>query len=408
MNSRSILYTLVFTFIIEISGCASQPSSWDAPPAAAQTTALPKGAADADCKEPIPELFERVSPSVVSISAVEIDRFEIENGIKIVVGSGFIISDDGLVLTNSHVVFDRQAITVILDDGRRVKATLLGADPIYDLAVLRIPVVRKEIPKALLGNSDWVRIGEDVVAIGNPLSLEQTLTRGVVSGLNRFVPDSPFSLALPLIQTDAPINPGNSGGPLFNRCGEVIGITTLMVSDAQNIGFAVPINTAKQVIPQLVKHGRVIRPWFGMSVKPISTEAMELINIPLIDGLLVEKVDSGSPAQQAGVHGGNLPVTIAGDQFLLGGDVITEMNGQSPNDTKRFAELVSSLQVGDTIRLTLYREKHARQVTFKLLERPLLPGDLRSSASNTLLRLGNTWDRHPKPNAGSYGTRGKE
>jgi serine protease Do len=393
MNIRSILCTLVFTFIVEISGCASQPPSWNPPPAAAQTAALPIGAADADCKEPIPELFERVSPSVVSISAVEIDRFDAENGIKIVAGSGFVISDDGLVLTNSHVVFDCQAITVILDDGRKVKATLLGADPIYDLAILRIPVIHKEIPKARLGNSDGVRIGEDVVAIGNPLALEQTLTRGVVSGLNRFVPDSAFSLALPLIQTDAPINPGNSGGPLFNRCGEVIGITTLMVSDAQNIGFAVPINTAKHVIPQLVKHGRVIRPWFGMTVKPISKEAMELINIPLIDGLLVEKVDSGSPAQQAGIRGGNLPVTIGGEQFLLGGDVITEMNGQSPNDPKRFAELVSSLQVGDTVQLTLYREKQARKVMFKLLERPLLPGDLRSSASNTLLRMGNTQNR---------------
>ena len=124
---------------------------------------------------------------------------------------------------------------------------------------------------------------------------------------------------------------------------------------------------------------------------------MELITLPLVDGLLVEKVDSGSPAQQAGIRGGNLPVTISGEQFLLGGDIITEMNGQSPNDTKRFAELVSSLQVGDTVRLTLYREKQTRQVMFKLLERPLLPGDLRSSSSNTLLRMGNTWDRASKP-----------
>jgi S1-C subfamily serine protease len=393
MNIRRMLYTFVLTFLIEIAGCATQPPSWDSSHAVAQTTTLSKDKAGADCRETIPELFDRVSPSVVSISAVEIDRFEIENGIRVVAGSGFIISDDGLVLTNSHVVFDRQAITVIMDDGRRVKPTLLGADPIYDIAVLRIPVVRKETPKARLGNSDLLRIGEDVVAIGNPLALEQTLTRGVVSGLNRFVPDSPFSLALPLIQTDAPINPGNSGGPLFNRCGEAIGINTLMVSDAQNIGFAVPINTARQIIPQLVEHGRIIRPWFGMGVKPISRETVEIINIPMVEGLLVEKVDSGSPAQQAGIHGGNLPVTIAGEQFLLGGDIITEMNGQSPNDPTRFAELVSSLKVGDTVRLTLYREKHARQVMFKLPERPLLPGDLRPSSSNALLRMGDTWDR---------------
>lgn len=393
MNIQRALYTLVFTVIIEISGCASQPPSLDSSSAVAQTMPPPRGTTEAGCTEPIPDLFVRVSPSVVSISAVEIDRFESENGIRFVTGSGFIISDDGLVLTNSHVVFDRQAITVIMDDGRRVKATLLGADPIYDIAVLHIPVVRKETPKALLGDSDMVRIGEDVVAIGNPLALEQTLTRGVVSGLNRFVPDSPFSLSLPLIQTDAPINPGNSGGPLINRCGEAIGINTLMVSDAQNIGFAIPINIAKQVTPQLVEHGRIIRPWFGISVKPISREAVEIINIPLVDGLLVEKVDSGSPAQQAGIRGGNLPVTISGEQFLLGGDIITEMNGHSPNDPKRFAEMVGSLRVGETVRLTLYRERHVRHVMFKLQERPLLPGDLRPSASNTQLRLGNARNR---------------
>jgi serine protease Do len=393
MNIQSILYTLVFTVIIEISGCAAQPPSLGSSSTVAQTMAPPRGAVEASCTEPIPDLFVRVSPSVVSISAVEIDRFESESGMRFVAGSGFIISDDGLVLTNSHVVFDRQAITVTMDDGRRIKATLLGADPIYDIAVLRIPVARREIPQALLGNSDKIRIGEDVIAIGNPLALEQTLTRGVVSGLNRFVADSPFSLTLPLIQTDTPINPGNSGGPLINRCGDVIGINTLMVSDAQNIGFAIPINTAKQFIPQLMENGRIIRPWFGMTIKPISTEAAEIINIPLVDGLLVEKVDSGSPAQQAGIHGGNLPVTIDGEQFLLGGDIITEMNGHSPNDPKRFAEMVGSLRVGDTVRLTLYREKHVRHVTFKLLERPLLPGDLRPSSSNTQLRMGNTWNR---------------
>jgi serine protease Do len=142
-----------------------------------------------------------------------------------------------------------------------------------------------------------------------------------------------------------------------------------------------------------VEHGRIIRPWFGMSVKPIRKKDVELINIPLVDGLLVEKVDSGSPAQHAGICGGNLLVTIAGEQFLLGGDIITEMNGQSPNDSKRFAELVSSLKVGDAVRLTLYREKHLHQVMFQLPERPLLPGDLRPSASNTLLRMGNALNR---------------
>lgn len=396
MAIQRVLCGLAFTFILGVSGCASQPPPAVDPPAPAPSAAAARGPVETGCSEPVPDLFVRLSPSVVSIATVEMDRFEGGNGIRTAVGSGFVISDDGLVMTNSHVVFDRQAIMVTLDDGRCVEATLLGADPIYDLAVLRIPAAPGPIPPLALGDSDRVRIGEDVIAIGNPLALEQTLTRGVVSGLNRFVPDSPFSLALPLIQTDAPINPGNSGGPLFNRCGEVVGINTLIVSDAQNIGFAIPINIAKQALPPLVEHGRLVRPWFGMSVKPIRRQELAILNLPLADGLLVEKVDAGSPAQQAGVRGGSLPVTIAGEPFLLGGDIITEMNGQSPNDPDRFDEMVASLKVGDTVRLTLYREKRAREATFQLPERPLLPGDLRPSASNALVRIRIIRKRSPQ------------
>ncbi|HVO83477.1 MAG TPA: trypsin-like peptidase domain-containing protein [Syntrophobacteria bacterium] len=350
---------------------------------------LANAATSPGCTETIPELFERVSPSVVSISAVAVDPFDVNNRVSLVMGSGFIISADGLVLTNSHVVFGRQGITVTLDDGRKVEAKLLGADPITDLAVLRVPVSREGNPKALLGDSDSIRIGEEALAIGNPLGLEQTLTRGVVSGLNRFLPDSPLSLTPPLIQTDAPINPGNSGGPLFNRCGEVIGITTSMVSDAQNIGFAVPINIAKQVLPGLVEQGRVIRPWFGVSGRLISKEFMAIINLPMVDGFLVEKVDPGSPAEKAGIREGMLPVTVGGENFVLGGDIITEINRQSLNHPKKFAKLINSLKVGDTVQLTLYRENETRKVEFRLPERPILPGDLRPSLSGTLLPMGS-------------------
>ena len=363
--------------------------------AALLPTTLPSAAANPGCTEPLPELFERVSPSVVSISAVAVDPFEVNNRVSLVAGSGFIVSADGLVLTNSHVVFGHQAITVTLDDGRKAEAKLLGADPITDLALLRIPVSREGHPRALLGNSDSIRIGEEVMAIGNPLGLEQTLTRGVVSGLNRFLPDSPLTLTPPLIQTDAPINPGNSGGPLFNRCGEVIGITTSMVADAQNIGFAVPINIAKQVLPGLVEQGRVIRPWLGVSGRLISKELMAIISVPLVDGFLVERVDPGSPAQQAGIREGVLPITIGGEDFVLGGDIITEINGQSLNNPRRFARLVGSLKVGDSVQLTLYHEKETRKVEFKLQERPVLPGDLRPSFSGTLLPMGNRPGRLP-------------
>jgi S1-C subfamily serine protease len=350
-------------------------------------TKIPQAKTASDCTESISDLYQRVSPSVVFISAVTIDPYKITNRVSSVIGSGFIISDDGLVLTNSHVVFGRQVISVTLDNGQLAQAKLLGADPILDLAVLRIPAPPEGHPKATLGDSDAVRIGEEVVAIGNPLGLEQTLTRGVVSGLNRILPESPMSVMLPLIQTDAPINPGNSGGPLLNRCGEVIGINTSILAEAQNIGFAVPSNIAKQIIPEMVERGRVIRPWFGISGKLIKRELMEIISIPLVDGFLVETIEPGSPAQQAGLHGGGLPITIAGMEFLLGGDIITAINDQPLNDPDQFVKLIRSFKVGDKVRLTFYREKKIEKVEFDLLERPILPSDLRLSGSSTLLPM---------------------
>ena len=182
-------------------------------------------------------------------------------------------------------------------------------------------------------------------------------------------------------------------GRLLNRCGEVIGITTSIMAEAQNIGFAVPINIAKQVIPELVERGRIIRPWFGISGKLIKKELMEIINVPLVDGFLVETIEPGSPAQQAGVHGGGLPITIAGMEFLLGGDIITDINGQSLDDPDKFVKLVRSFKVGDKVRLTLYRENETRVIEFSLPERPILPGDLRLSASGTLLMMGNGFKR---------------
>lgn len=332
--------------------------------------------ARSDCAQPIPEIFDRVSPSVVFISAIAIDPFKITERVSWSIGSGFIISKDGLVLTNSHLVFGCRAITVTLDDGRMAEAELLGADAILDLAALRIPVPPEGFPVATLGDSDATRVGEEVLAIGNPLGLEQTLTHGVVSGINRILPVSPMSLTLPLIQTDAAINPGNSGGPLLNRCGEVIGINTSMLAGAENIGFAVPINIAKQVLPQLVKKGRVIRPWIGVSGKLIRKELGAILNLPLVEGFLVETVEPGSPAQRAGLRGGELLITIAGEEFLFGGDIITTANGRPVSDPDNYAKLVRALKVGDKVRLTLYREGKTRKLELVVSERPILPGDL--------------------------------
>jgi S1-C subfamily serine protease len=341
--------------------------------------------ANSNCTESISELFKRVSPSVVFISAVSIDPFKVINRVKTVIGSGFIINKDGLILTNSHVVFGRHVIIVTLDDGTKTVAKLLGVDPVLDLAVLQIPTPLEGHPSATLGDSDEVQIGEEVLAIGNPMGLEQTLTRGIVSGVNRILPESTLSMTLPLIQTDAAINPGNSGGPLVNRCGEVIGINTSILMDAENIGFAVPINIAKQVIPQLVRQGRVIRPWVGIHGRLIKEETLAILNIPLVDGFLVETVEPGSPAERVGVHGGELPITIVGTEFLLGGDIITEINGQSLDNPEKLIKLVRSLKVGDRLNLTLYRAMKTRKLEFELPERPILMGDLPADTPRELL-----------------------
>ncbi len=206
-------------------------------------------------------------------------------------------------------------------------AKLVGADPIFDLAVIQISKPKRgTLPTVKLGDSDKLRPGEEVIAIGNPLGLDQTVTRGIVSGLNRLLPETPLSLTEPLIQTDTAINPGNSGGPLLNRCGEVIGITTAIVPEAQNIGFAIPINLAKAIIPGLIKDGHVIRPWIGFHGQLIGAELRKLLQMPLVDGLLVEVVEPGSPADKLGVRGGEMELSIGGSSLLLGGDIVVSLN----------------------------------------------------------------------------------
>jgi serine protease Do len=346
---------------------------------------IPELKADSYLADSISDVFKEVSPAVVLITATSIDPFKIINRVKTGIGSGFIISKDGLILTNSHVVVGSQHIVVTLDNGAKVVGKLIGADPILDLAVLKIPKPPEGLPVISMGDSNAIQVGEQVLVIGNPLGLEQTLTLGIISGVNRILPGSLLGLTLPLIQTDAAISPGNSGGPLVNRYGEVIGITTSFIYNAQNIGFALPIKIAKEVIPQLVEQGRVIRPWVGIHGKLVKKEALSIINIPLVDGFLVETVEPGSPAERGGVRGGELPITIVGAEFLLGGDIITAINGESVADPEKFIKLVRSLKVGDKVNLLLYRQMKTLNVEVTLPERPILSRDFPTDIPRNLL-----------------------
>ncbi|HWH48274.1 MAG TPA: trypsin-like peptidase domain-containing protein [Burkholderiales bacterium] len=343
-------------------------------------------AAPKDCKEDIPALYQRVSPAVVMISGQSINPYKLQDRVSRVIGSGFIFDREGLILTNSHVAFGRQTLYVSLDDGTVAPAKLIGADPIFDIAVIQIPKPEHgTLPTIGLGDSDNVRIGEEVIAIGNPLGLDQTVTRGIVSGLNRILPETPLSLTEPLIQTDAPINPGNSGGPLLNRCGEVIGINSAIIPDAQNIGFAIPSNLLKSVAPALIRDGHVIRPWIGFHGSMVGPDVREVLNLPLTNGLLVEVVEPGSPAEAAGIRGGRIEFTLGTISLLLGGDIVTHINDAPTTDPDKLAPIMRALKVGSRVKLTLFREGKMHEVEYVLPERPLLPGDLPDEQAGTLL-----------------------
>jgi S1-C subfamily serine protease len=348
------------------------------------------------CSGDIPTLFERISPAVVMISAQSINPYRMQGRVSHIIGSGFIYDSKGLILTNSHVAFGRQTLYVTLDDGTVVPARLLGADPVFDIAVLQIPRAEKgKLPTVALGDSEHVRVGESVIAIGNPFGLDQTVTRGIVSGVNRILPDTPLSFSEPLIQTDAPINPGNSGGPLLNMCGEVIGMNTAIVPDAQNIGFAIPINLVKSVMPALIRDGRMIRPWVGFHGTLIGADLRKVLKLPLADGLLIEVVEPGSPAEAAGMRGGEIEFTLGTVSLLLGGDIVTAINGVPTTDADKIAPLLRALKVGSTLKMSIFREGETREVTYTLPERPLLPGDLPEEQADLPQRTLSP--RHDKP-----------
>ena len=333
---------------------------------------LPVAASAQPCAEPLAVLFERVSPSVVSIQATKINKAKPQRRFETIVGSGVIIDKDGQILTNAHVVDGAASLSVTLDNGTKATARVMGLDPVLDLALLRVEG-SGPLPAARLGDSSGIKVGDEVVAIGNPIGLDQTMTRGIVSGLNRTLPGISDE---PMIQTDAPINPGNSGGPLVDRCGQVIGLNTLISEDAQSIGFAVPINAAKSVLRELRENGRIVRPWLGMQGRAIDGKLGAIVRIPVTPGYLVEVVFDGSPAELAGVRGGNLSVVIQGEEYLLGGDIVTAIQGSPIRTHQEYIAKVKTLKTGQRVKITLVRDGQTREVTLTVTERPRLPSDL--------------------------------
>ena len=275
--------------------------------------ASPGAAPSKPCRDSIPDLYERVSPAVVSITATAFNPYDRSNPVERHGGSGVLFDPTGLLLTNAHVVVGHQVISVTLDNGTNLPGQIVGADPLFDIAIVRVPQPSSgNLPIARLGDSDTLRVGEEIYAIGNPFGLDQTLTRGIISAVNRVLPGATWSMREPLLQTDAAINPGNSGGPLVNTCGDVVGITTAILPDAQSIGFAIPMSLVRSVMPDLMQKGRVVRPWLGVQGQSVSAMLKDLLRVPLVDGLLVEVIEPASPAEQAGIREANSTSRSAG------------------------------------------------------------------------------------------------
>jgi serine protease Do len=333
---------------------------------------LARTAAAAPCAEPFTVLFERVSPSVISIQAMKINKERPQRRFEAIVGSGFLIERDGYALTNAHVVDGAASLSVTLDNGEKLPARTVGLDPVLDLALIRVEG-KNGLPIARFGDSSTLRVGEEVVAIGNPIGLDQTMTRGIVSGLNRLLPGVSDQ---PMIQTDAPINPGNSGGPLVDRCGAVVGINTFISEEAQSIGFAVPVNAVKAVLKDLRELGKVVRPWIGLQGRAVDQRLSSVVRMPLVPGYLVEVVYDGSPADRAGIRGGSVSIVLQGDEYLLGGDVVTAINGQPVRSHQDYVARVGALRPGQRVRVTVARDGNSQELTLTVAERPRLPGDL--------------------------------
>jgi serine protease Do len=298
---------------------------------------------------------DKVSKSVVNIASVRMLHDQLFRVFPVEgVGSGLVIDEKGYILTNNHVIDDAERLKVTLPDGRVLRGRVVGSDETTDIAVLKVES-EQLLPPTQLGDSDSLKAGQIVIAIGNPFGLTggPAVTAGIVSSLNRSIQTR--SGVLELIQTDAAINPGNSGGPLVNTKGEVIAINTANMPYAQGIGFAVPINTAKSILKELIEKGKVMRPWIGVASMKLTPQLARYYGLPVTEGALIARVEPYSPADDAG---------------LRKGDIVEEIDGNRINDPAQIASHVHKKQANEQLTLTVNRYGRQFQVPIPVDERP--------------------------------------
>ena len=326
------------------------------------------------------EIYERAAPGVVQIASTSGNTDAFSGDIPpSALGSGFVVDKAGHIVTNFHVVEDAEEIRVSFSNRDTVEAELVGTDPSTDLAVLQVDSSASALTPLPLGDSDQVRVGDPVVAIGNPFGLDRTATAGIVSALQRLI-TAPNDFTIDhVIQTDAPINRGNSGGPLLNSRGEVIGVNTQIetggISTGGNvgIGFSVPSNTVEDVVAQILQTGRVEHAYLGIAGQPVTPDLAETYNLPVEAGVLVEEVRAASGAARAGLEAGETRVVVAGETYNLGGDIIVAADGEPISSIEELRDAIAAHKPGDKIKLRIYRDAKKTSVTVTLGRQPSSP-----------------------------------
>lgn len=320
--------------------------------------------------------YQRTAPSVVHITSIAPRSTLSGLSESRSQGSGVVINDTGLILSNYHVVRGATQVRVTFSSGRLASAQVVGSDPEHDIAVLKVEVPPGDLVPAAIGNSSEVRVGQMVVAVGNPFGLDRTATLGIVSALNRSLDTEDGTVLHGLIQTDASINPGNSGGPLVNLRGEVVGINTAILSPSGGnigIGFAIPIDGALRVAESIQQRAREAGPpraWLGVSGTSLDATLVRLLRLPVTQGVLLLEVVPGSPADRAGLRGGDTTLILNNRVFTIGGDILTEADGKPLKSMEELASLIGSRRPGDTVTLTYLRDSDLRTATVTLGMRP--------------------------------------
>jgi putative serine protease PepD len=287
-------------------------------------------------------------------------------------GSGIVLDDKGNILTNNHVVRQAARLEVTLGDGSKWPASLVGTDPATDLAVVRIKAPAERLRPIRLGNSAEVKVGQKVLAIGNPFGLGQTLTTGIVSSIRRYLKINDVEMDH-VLQTDAAINPGNSGGPLLDSNGRMIGINTAIFTPSGGnvgIGFAVPVDTAKWVVDELLAKGYVAYSWLGIEMQTLLPAFAEALELPVKEGVLIGRMARGGPGERAGLRGGTSSVVAGNTRLIIGGDVIVAADGRSIGSSDDLNRLLRNKRPGETLALTIVRDGKRRPITVALGERP--------------------------------------